>query len=201
MSLAQQAEFDAIAERIAWSNPRVLSFSQYLLRDDHPAHGHVVGSQSGLENYRGIHKPDYDGFRLPLTVTRTHSGVAFWGLVRPASLPAALGPTGATGSTGAMGRTGASGVTGATGATGATGTTGTTPPVPSSATVLLQYSSNGGRTWHDLKRAHIGAGGVWTASGRYATFHLWRVVWTSPSGETFIGAAIRAYTSSGKIDF
>jgi hypothetical protein len=83
--LAQQAEFDAIGEQIAYENPRVASFSQYLLRDDRPAGGRVVGFQSGLETYRGREKPSYDGFRLPLTVTRTHAGVAFWGLVRPAT--------------------------------------------------------------------------------------------------------------------
>jgi hypothetical protein len=48
---------------------------------------------------------------------------------------------------------------------------------------------------------HIGAGGAWTASERYATFRFWRVEWTSRSGQTFVGAAIRAYTSSGKLDF
>ena len=31
VSVAQQAEFDAIAEKIAWANPRVAAFSQYLL--------------------------------------------------------------------------------------------------------------------------------------------------------------------------
>ena len=198
VTLAQQAEFDAIAEHIAWNNPRVLSFSQYLLRDDHPVRGHVVGSQSGLENYRGKPKPDYDGFRLPLTVTRTRGGVAFWGLVRPAALPGATGPTGPTGRTGASGATGS---TGATGPTGTTGTTGATGATPSPSTVLLQYSSNGGRTWHDLQRVHVGAGGVWSAIGRFTAFRLWRVEWTSPAGETFVGAAIRAYSSSGKIDF
>ena len=35
--LAQQAEFHAISEKLAWSNPRVVSFDQYLLRDDPPA--------------------------------------------------------------------------------------------------------------------------------------------------------------------
>jgi len=200
VTLAQQAEFDAIAERIAWNNPRVLSFSQYLLRDDHPVRGHVVGSQSGLENYRGTQKPDYDGFRLPLTVTRTRGGVAFWGLVRPASLPGATGPTPPVGPTGPTGRTGASGATGSTGATGTTGTTGATGAIPSPTSVLLRYSSNGGRTWHNLQRVHIGAGGAWTATGGFATSRLWRVEWTSPAGETFVGAPIRAYSSSGKID-
>ncbi|MGH2849576.1 MAG: hypothetical protein ACRDLP_03070, partial [Solirubrobacteraceae bacterium] len=45
VSLAQQAEFQALAEKIAWSNPRVVSFDQYMLRDDPPANGF----QSGLE--------------------------------------------------------------------------------------------------------------------------------------------------------
>jgi hypothetical protein len=83
--LAQQAEFDAIGERIAYENPRVASFSQYLLRDDRPVGGRVVGFTSGLETYRGREKPAFNGFRLPLTVTRTRAGVAFWGLVRPAT--------------------------------------------------------------------------------------------------------------------
>ena len=88
--LAQQAEFDAIGERIAWSNPRVASFSQFLLHDDHPVGGRVVGFQSGIETYSGHHKPLYDGFRLPFTVTRTPAGVSLWGLVRPATAPTTL---------------------------------------------------------------------------------------------------------------
>ena len=34
VSVAKQAQFDAIDEHIAWSNPRVAAFSQYLLKDD-----------------------------------------------------------------------------------------------------------------------------------------------------------------------
>ena len=34
VSVAKQAEFDAIAEHIAYANPRVAAFSQYLLKDD-----------------------------------------------------------------------------------------------------------------------------------------------------------------------
>ena len=34
VAVAQQAEFQAISEHIAYSNPRVAAFSQYLLRDD-----------------------------------------------------------------------------------------------------------------------------------------------------------------------
>jgi len=204
VSYGQQAEFDAIAEHIAWSNPRIASFSQYLLRDDHPAHGHVVGSQSGLENYRGVAKPALDGFRLPLTVTRTRSAVALWGIVRPGTIAGALEPIGSTGSTGATGVTGSTDVTGATGttgATGATGATGTSGATPAWATVLIQYSGNGGRTWRSLERVRIGANGSWSASGPYAGFRLWRLEWVSPAGETYVGAATRAYTISGKIEF
>jgi hypothetical protein len=198
VSLAQQAEYDAIAEQLAWNNPRVVSFSQYLLRDDHPVRGRVVGSQSGLETYRGVAKPDLEGFRLPLTVTRTRSGVAFWGLVRPGTIAGGLDPVGPTGPTGP---TGASGASGATGATGTTATSRASAGTSVSASVLIQYSGNGGRSWHSLKRVTIGAGGEWSATGPYAGFRFWRVQWIAPGGQKYVGAAIRAYTSSGEIDF
>jgi len=88
---AQQAEFDAIAERIAWNNPRVAAFSQYLLKDDPvggapgaSAHGGTVGFQTGLQYVSGAPKPLYYAWPIPLTVTKTAHGVALWGLVRPA---------------------------------------------------------------------------------------------------------------------
>ncbi len=89
--VAQQAEYDAIAERIAWENPRVAAFSQYLLKDDPlggppgaSVHGGTVGFQTGLEYYSGQPKPLYYGWPIPLTVTKVRGGVALWGLVRPA---------------------------------------------------------------------------------------------------------------------
>jgi hypothetical protein len=89
--VAKQAEFDAIAERIAYDNPRVKAFSQYLLRDDplggkpgSGATGGFIGFQSGLEYVNGQPKPIYAGFRTPLTVSRRHGGFSLWGLVRPA---------------------------------------------------------------------------------------------------------------------
>lgn len=85
---AQQAEFDAISEHIAYSNPRVASFSQYLLRDD-PLSGSGavggVGFQTGLEYVNGSRKPLYSGFPVPLVVSRRGHGYALWGLVRPAT--------------------------------------------------------------------------------------------------------------------
>jgi hypothetical protein len=93
VSLSQQAQFDAIDEHIAWSNPRVAAFSQYLLKDDPvggPAgasvNGGFVGFQSGLETVRGAPKPLYYSWPLPLTVTKHgRNGFSLWGLVRPAT--------------------------------------------------------------------------------------------------------------------
>ena len=93
--LATQAEFLATSEQIAYDNPRVAAFSQYLLRDDPQisrpgstaAGKGSVGFQSGLEFANGRPKPSFDGFRLPLAVTRHGGGVALWGLVRPATGP------------------------------------------------------------------------------------------------------------------
>jgi hypothetical protein len=173
VSQARQAELDAISEKIAWSNPRVAGFDQYLLRDD-PGNS---GFQTGLETYKGVEKTSFEGFRLPLVVTRTHSGVAFWGLVRPAGDP--VTPP-------------------ATGSTGSTGSTGTTA---GRTTVMLQYSSNGGKTWRTLETVHTDSTGAWSARGRFASHRLWRTKWVTANGATSTGAPTRAYTTSGKIEY
>ncbi len=91
VSWAKQAEYDAISEKIAWSNPRVAAFSQYLLRDDPlggppgaSVHGGFVGFQTGLETVNGVRKPLYAAFPVPLVVSRQGHGFSLWGLVRPA---------------------------------------------------------------------------------------------------------------------
>jgi len=181
VSLAKQAELDAISERLAWSNPRVASFDQYLLRDDPNSGG--AGFQTGLETSRGVTKPSYGGFRLPLVVTRTHTGVSFWGLVRPA------------GDTVAASTTPPAGATGATGASGAVGATS------GPTTVVLQYSSNGGRSWRTLTTVHTNSSGAWSASGRFASRRMWRTKWVS-HGTTYYGAPTRAYnTATGTVDY
>jgi hypothetical protein len=90
VSLAKQAEYDAIAERISWANPHVAAFSQYLLRDDRlggapgsSVHGGFIGFQTGLETVRGARKPLYFGFPVPLTVSKQGHSFSLWGLVRP----------------------------------------------------------------------------------------------------------------------
>jgi hypothetical protein len=91
VSLSKQAEFDAIAERIAWLNPRVAGFSQYLLKDDpkggvagSSVHGGTVGFQTGLLTETGKPKPLYSAWPVPLTVSKSHGRYSLWGLVRPA---------------------------------------------------------------------------------------------------------------------
>ena len=91
VSLAQQAEFEETSERIAWDNPRVAAFSQYLLRDDGqisrpgvgvPGAG-FIGFQSGLRFANGRDNSS-SGFRLPLSVSHSGGVASLWGLVRPA---------------------------------------------------------------------------------------------------------------------
>jgi hypothetical protein len=92
VSLRAQAEYRSMSERIAWQNPRVASFAQYLMRDDSPNLSPVRfgGFESGLRTVGGRRKPAYAAFRLPLVVSRRGSRVRFWGLVRPAEGPSAV---------------------------------------------------------------------------------------------------------------
>ncbi|MGA2163269.1 MAG: cellulase family glycosylhydrolase [Solirubrobacteraceae bacterium] len=92
VSLAKQAEYDALAEYIAWKNPRVAAFSQYLLHDDPTGgppgsgvHGGTVGFQTGLEKVNGSPKPLYSAWPIPLVVSKLGHGYSLWGLVRPAT--------------------------------------------------------------------------------------------------------------------
>jgi hypothetical protein len=150
--VAQQAEYDAIAEQTAWKASYVASFDQYLLTDDpDPGEGSF---QTGLEYYSGSAKPLYNGYRLPLTASITGgSHVSFWGLVRPA--------------------------------------TAATP-------VVLEYSGNGGKSWHQLETAQTNANGYWTAAGNFVAKRLWRAQWTSPAGVLYNGAPTRAYIAGDR---
>ena len=87
----RQAEYRAISERIAYDNPRVKAFSQYLLRDDEPRQGRPAlqrysGFESGLRTAGGKAKPSLDG--LPAAARRAQAPrpkVSLWGFVRPAT--------------------------------------------------------------------------------------------------------------------
>jgi hypothetical protein len=87
VTLARQSEYLGIAEHMAYVNPRVKSFSQYLLKDDKPRKGSRVqrysGFESGLRRSDGRAKPSYDAFRLPLAAETYGSSDVLWGRVRP----------------------------------------------------------------------------------------------------------------------
>ena len=86
VSLSKQAAYLAVAEHMAYVNPRVAAFSQYLMSDDPPRSdgGYRYGGfESGLRSADGKPKPAYEGFRLPLAVEIYGSNDVLWGLVRP----------------------------------------------------------------------------------------------------------------------
>jgi hypothetical protein len=87
----EQAVQDAIAEHIAWENPRVDAFSQYELQDDAIPRHHPrgwIGFQTGLESARGARMPLYWSFPVPLVVRAERNGSYYiWGHIRPARGP------------------------------------------------------------------------------------------------------------------
>jgi len=85
VSFPKQAAYLSIAEHMAYVNPRVRSFSQYLMSDDRPrasALNKYAGFESGLRTSKGKKKPAYKAFRLPLAVENYGSTDVLWGLVR-----------------------------------------------------------------------------------------------------------------------
>jgi hypothetical protein len=85
VSFAKQAAYRAIAEHIAYVNPKVAAFSQYLMRDDKPRKtGYRYGGfETGLRRSNGQKKPSYESFRLPLAVESYGRSDVLWGFVRP----------------------------------------------------------------------------------------------------------------------
>ena len=86
VTFAKQAAYMAVAEHMAYVNPRVRSFSQYLMKDDKPRRSRLnryAGFESGLRTRRGRKKPAYRAFRLPLAVESYGRSDVLWGLVRP----------------------------------------------------------------------------------------------------------------------
>jgi len=75
------------AEYLSYRNPRIKSYMQYLLYDPPPVKGNG-GFASGLLTSRGVQKPAYAAYRLPLylpvTSSRVGSSLEVWGDARPA---------------------------------------------------------------------------------------------------------------------
>jgi hypothetical protein len=123
VSLATQAEYDSVAERLAYENPLVASFAQYLLHDDPSVHGTYHAFETGLRFHssgeadcerrpRGC-KPAWFAFRTPLAVRIAGDQAQVWGRIRPARRPvpvqvAYLDPDGSQGIAGSV-RTDATG--------------------------------------------------------------------------------------------
>jgi hypothetical protein len=90
VSPATQAYYLNWAEYLSWRDPRVRSFSQYLLEDPNPTEGtpEYGGFASGLVSFRGGPKPAYDAWRLPIflpsTSARAGRPLWVWGCVRAA---------------------------------------------------------------------------------------------------------------------
>ena len=82
---ATQPAYLAIAEHIAYVNPRVKQFSQYLMRDDRRRRSgyRYGGFETGLRTASGRKKPSYRAFPIPLAVERFRSRDVLWGFVRP----------------------------------------------------------------------------------------------------------------------
>lgn len=83
------------AEYIHWRDPRLASFTQFLLRDPLPAlrSNDYGGFASGLLTNSGARKPTYYAWRLPLympvTSARRGHSLEVWGCARPATYAAA----------------------------------------------------------------------------------------------------------------
>ena len=87
VSLQKQSEYRSISERIAYDNPHVVSFNQYLLRDDLPKEGvpkvpRYPGFETGLFTSAG--KAEAELRRLPPAARRVAPGgkISLWGFVR-----------------------------------------------------------------------------------------------------------------------
>jgi hypothetical protein len=94
---AQQAEYLNEGEYMAWTNPRVPAFAQFLLIDAAPNPHFPVGSkpywatfQSGLFFYPSdTPKPAFNAFELPIWLPNPRHGsdVRVWAQIRPTDAP------------------------------------------------------------------------------------------------------------------
>ena len=89
---ARQVAWLDDADFLAFRNPRIASFAQFLLFDDGPLTQYKPGDprywgtfQTGLVTGAGKHKPSYEAFKHPISVSRARAGRAPAARVRPAA--------------------------------------------------------------------------------------------------------------------
>jgi hypothetical protein len=89
--LLRQAQFNQLAEFLAYNNPRVTATTQFLIRDADPLKQYPKGSrlywftyQSGLYNARGRAKPAAFAYTFPLVIYNpgVPGETGFWGQLR-----------------------------------------------------------------------------------------------------------------------
>jgi hypothetical protein len=86
VSLAAQVNQMAISEYVAWRNPKIRSFANYLFNDDPSSFDFPF--TTGLFTETGGPKPLSRSFPITMLVKRSTRGrVMIWGHVRPASSP------------------------------------------------------------------------------------------------------------------
>jgi hypothetical protein len=86
----RQAQFNQLADFLAYNDPRVMATTQFLLRDVGPLTQYAKGSrlywftyQSGLYTVRGRAKPAAFSYALPFVTFPAGDGVTgFWGQLR-----------------------------------------------------------------------------------------------------------------------
>ena len=91
VSFARQAAWLDDATYIAYRNRRIASMAQFLLVDDGPLRQYKPNDprywgtfQSGLIALNGKHKPAYNSFKRPISVTRRGRGLRVFGQLRTA---------------------------------------------------------------------------------------------------------------------
>ena len=89
VSFARQAAWLDDATYLAYSNPRIASFAQFLLVDDGPLRSYKPSDprywgtfQSGLVTGQGKRKPAYESFKRPIAVRRNGRGLRVFGQLR-----------------------------------------------------------------------------------------------------------------------
>jgi hypothetical protein len=87
--LDRQAEFLNVGDWMAYTNPRVLSQTQFILEDGPPVRGARQGTkaywftyQSGLFFADGTPKPAAQAYALPFLAARLPGGLGVWGQLR-----------------------------------------------------------------------------------------------------------------------